>query len=162
MTSGAPMSNPGVKFPPPFLYLLGLAIAWLLEKYVARIDLVGGTRSTQALEFAGVALLFAGLAFVLWGMYTFARVRTGIIPIRPATQIVDHGPYRFSRNPMYSGMAIAYLGGAFIMNSGWALLLLPFVMIGIYNLVIKREERYLGSAFPSEYSEYRQKVRRWF
>ena len=161
MTGGAPMSNPGVKFPPPFLYLLGLGIAWLLEKYVARIDLVGGTASTTPLELAGVALLIAGLAFVLWGMYTFARVRTGIIPMRAATQIVDNGPYRFSRNPMYSGMAAAYMGGALIMNSGWALLMLPFVMIGIYNLVIKREERYLGSAFPTEYDAYRRKVRRW-
>ena len=156
------MSNPGVKIPPPFVFLLGLGVAWLLEDRVAPIRLVGGSASSRSIELIGTALVIGGLLFVFWGMYTFARARTGIIPIRPATQIVDHGPYRFSRNPMYSGMATAYLGGALIMNSGWALLMLPIVMIAIYFLVIKREERYLLSAFPTEYGDYCNRVRRWF
>jgi protein-S-isoprenylcysteine O-methyltransferase Ste14 len=62
---------------------------------------------------------------------------------------------------MYTGMATAYLGGAFIMNSAWALALLPFVMLALYGLVIKREERYLTAAFPAEYAEYMKRVRRW-
>jgi len=160
--TGERIPNPGVKIPPPFLYLLGLGAAWLLEDRVARIRLVGGSASSRPIELIGTALLLAGLLFVFWGMYTFARVRTGIIPIRPATQIVDHGPYRFSRNPMYAGMATAYLGGALIMNSGWAFLMLPVVMLAIYFLVIKREERYLKSAFPTEYGDYCKRVRRWF
>jgi protein-S-isoprenylcysteine O-methyltransferase Ste14 len=155
------MSNPGVKFPPPFLFIGGIAIAWLLETQVARIRLAGGAASARPLHVAGIALVAVGLGLVFWGLYTFARVRTGIIPNRPATQIVEHGPYRFSRNPMYTGMSIAYLGGALILNSGWVIALLPLVMIAIYNLVIKREERYLSSAFPAEYGEYRRKVRRW-
>ena len=154
-------ANPGVHFPPPLLFLSGLAAAWVLEKYVTRIRLIAGSASTSALELFGVALLIAGVLLMLWGLYTFARVRTGIIPMRPATQIVDHGPYRFTRNPMYAGMALAYFGGALMMNSGWSLLLLPFVMLAIYHLVIKREERYLSSAFPAGYDAYRKKVRRW-
>jgi protein-S-isoprenylcysteine O-methyltransferase Ste14 len=39
--------------------------------------------------------------------------------------------------------------------------MLPLVMIAVYNFVIKREERYLTSAFPDEYGRYRRKVRRW-
>jgi protein-S-isoprenylcysteine O-methyltransferase Ste14 len=161
MSPETPLRNPGVRFPPPFLYLLGLGIAWLLETRVARIRLVGGTASTAPLETAGLAIMLAGFVLMLWGLLTFARVRTGILPIRSATQIVTHGPYRFSRNPMYTGMALAYLGGALSVNSGWSLLLLPFVMLGIYQLVIKREERYLSSAFPAEYGDYKKKVRRW-
>jgi protein-S-isoprenylcysteine O-methyltransferase Ste14 len=48
-----------------------------------------------------------------------------------------------------------------MMNSAWALALLPFVMYALYHLVIKREERYLMSAFPTEYSDYTKRVRRW-
>lgn len=162
MTNETSPSNPGVKFPPPFLFLLGLGVAWLLETRVARIHLVGGGASPRLVELPGLALLLAGLLLILWGLYTFARVRTGILPVRPATQIVNHGPYRFSRNPMYAGMATAYFGGALIINSGWALLMLPVVMAAIYQLVIKREERYLSSAFPEEYEDYRRRVRRWF
>lgn len=154
-------SNPGVKFPPPFLFLLGLGVAWLLETRVARIHLAGGAESSRLVELPGLALLLAGLLLILWGLYTFARVRTGIIPVRPATQIVKHGPYRFSRNPMYAGMATVYFGGALIVNSGWALVILPVVMAAIYQLVIRREERYLSAAFPDEYEDYRRRVRRW-
>ena len=153
--------SPGVHFPPPFLYLLGLGIAWVLERQISRIRLVGGSTSTAPLETAGVAIMLAGFVLMFWGLLTFARVRTGIIPMRPATQIVTHGPYRFSRNPMYTGMALAYLGGSLMMNSGWALIVFPVVMLGIYHLVIKREERYLDSAFPAEYGDYKKNVRRW-
>jgi protein-S-isoprenylcysteine O-methyltransferase Ste14 len=161
MTSTPPLPHPGVKFPPPFLFLLGLGLAWLLETQLVRIRLIGGTMSPRTFEIAGVALLLAGLVLMLWGLYTFARVRTGIIPHRPSTKIVDHGPYRFSRNPMYTGMSTAYLGGALIMNSGWALILLPVVMLALYSFVIRKEERYLSSAFPEDYASYRARVRRW-
>jgi len=161
MTETTTPPHPGVKFPPPFLYLLGIAIAWVLETKVTRIRLVGGSASTTPIEIFGVILLAVGFIIVFWGIYTFARVKTGIIPLRPATQIVDHGPYRFTRNPMYTGMATAYLGGALILNFGWALLLFPLVMIAVYNLVIKREERYLSAVFPTEYGEYKKRVRRW-
>lgn len=154
-------SNPGVKFPPPFLFLLGLAVAWLMETRVVRIRLVGEAASGRPLELLGAALLAGGLLLLFWGLLTFARVKTGIIPIRSATRIVDHGPYRFTRNPMYAGIALAYFGGALMVNSGWALLLLPVVMLGIYHLVIKREEYYLLAAFPNEYRDYRKRVRRW-
>jgi protein-S-isoprenylcysteine O-methyltransferase Ste14 len=155
------MEHPGVKFPPPFIYLLGFLIAWLLETRVTRIHLIGGDASTASLQIAGVILASAGLLLVFWGLLTFARVRTGILPMRPATRIVDHGPYSFTRNPMYTGLAITFLGAALFLNYGWMLVMLPLVMIAIYNFVIKREERYLTSAFPEEYGLYRRKVRRW-
>jgi len=154
-------ANPGVRVPPPFLFLLGLGLAWLLETRVARIRLVGGSASPEALERVGLALLLAGLFLIFWGLATFARARTGILPIRPASRIVTHGPYRFTRNPMYTGMALSYFGGALAVNSGWALLLMPLVLYTLYRLVIRREERYLSSAFPEEYESYRRRVRRW-
>lgn len=161
MTDRATMSNPGVKIPPPFLYLLGFLIAWLLETRVMRVRFVGGSASTGVIEIPGSILVVLGLGLVAWGLYTFARARTGILPVRPATRIVDHGPYRFTRNPMYTGLAITFLGGALILNFGWMVAVLPLVLVAIYTFVIKREERYLASAFPAEYADYRRRVRRW-
>jgi protein-S-isoprenylcysteine O-methyltransferase Ste14 len=152
--------RPAVHFPPPFLFAAGLAIAWLLETRLARIHLGGASTRGFFLGF-GTAMLIGGLLFTFWGLATFARARTGILPGRPATQIVSHGPYRKSRNPMYTGMATAFFGGALIMNSGWMLILLPIVMLTLYRFVIQPEEKYLTAAFPSEYGEYRQRVRRW-
>ena len=155
------MENPGVKFPPPFIYALGFVIAWLLETRVMRIHLVGADASAQSLRLAGLILAAVGLLLVFWGLITFARAHTGILPMRPATQIVDHGPYSFTRNPMYTGLGITFLGAAIFLNYGWMIVMMPLVMIAVYSLVIKREERYLTSAFPDEYGRYRRKVRRW-
>lgn len=160
MATESKPSSPGVHFPPPSLFLLGLGAAWLLETRFVRIHLAGSASATP-LEVLGAALLLAGFAWMFWGLYTFARAHTGILPMRPATRIVNHGPYHFSRNPMYTGMAAAYLGGALILNSGWTLLMFPLVMLAVYTLVIKREERYLSIAFPEEYGAYRKRVRRW-
>ena len=161
MTENPPMPHPGVKIPPPFIYFFAFGIAWLLETRVMRIRLLGGSASTRLLEIVGTVLLVLGLALIAWGLLTFARAHTGILPIRPATKIVDYGPYGFTRNPMYTGFAIAFLGGAFILNYGWMIVMLPVAMTAIYLLVIKREERYLSAAFPAEYAEYRRKGRRW-
>ncbi len=154
-------ANPGVKFPPPFLFVGGLGIAWLLETRVARFRFVGGDASTNALETAGGILMGSGVVLILWGMLTFVRARTAILPMRPASRIVDTGPYRLTRNPMYTGMSLAYLGAMLLLNWGWALVLFPVVLILLYRFVISREEAYLTSEFGEEYLAYCRKVRRW-
>jgi len=156
-----PQSNPGVRFPPPFLFVGTAVIAWLLEMRVARLRLVGGAELIWRLEIFGAVLLLAGFTLIAWALYTFASARTAILPMRPATRIVHWGPYAFTRNPMYTGMSIMYLGGALVLNWGWAVILLPVVMLTTYFLVMKREEQYLMSAFPDEYRDYKKKVRRW-
>jgi protein-S-isoprenylcysteine O-methyltransferase Ste14 len=155
------MTNPGVKFPPPTVYVAAAIMAWLLETRVLRIHLVTKTALQFPLEIIGAVLFLSGFALVAWALYTFASAHTGILPIRSATKIVDVGPYRFSRNPMYTGLAIMYFGGALFLNWGWAIILLPIAMFTIYQLVIRREERYLHSAFPTEFGDYRVRVRRW-
>jgi protein-S-isoprenylcysteine O-methyltransferase Ste14 len=156
-----PLANSGVKFPPPTIFVAAAIIAWLLETRVTRIHIVGGAAASFSMEIFGAILLLAGFALISWGLYTFASAHTGILPMRPATTIVDFGPYRFTRNPMYTGMTIMYVGGALGLNWGWALILLPAVLIAVYALVIRREERYLISAFPTEYGDYKRRVRRW-
>ena len=112
-------------------------------------------------ETLGMVLVGAGLALIFWGIATFLAHRTAVFPNRPAAHIVRAGPYRFTRNPMYTGMTMAYGGLTLLFNDVWPLLMLPVVLVLLVRLVISREERYLAAAFPSEYAEYRQKVRRW-
>jgi protein-S-isoprenylcysteine O-methyltransferase Ste14 len=94
-------------------------------------------------------------------MITFRRAKTAIIPYQPATQLVESGPYKFTRNPMYTGMTLAYLGGTALLYSLWPLLLLPVVLTALMRLVVDREEAYLGHAFGSAYDDYRSRVRRF-
>src|SRR5688572_24976928 len=151
--------HPGVRFPPPTLFVAGFFIGWLLgRKYP--LPLFRGD-ATQVGEVIGVVLVGLGLALVFWGLLTFWSRRTGILPHHPASQIVRAGPYRYTRNPMYTGMAAAYVGVTLVMGDAWPLLLLPFAIWLLVRLVIAREERYLASAFPDEYDAYRREVRRW-
>ena len=153
------MQNPGVRFPPPFWLAGGFLIGWVLEMSVKRIHLTDS--STAVAHAIGTVLVACGAVVAAWGVLTFVRSRTAIIPHRPASRLVESGPYRLTRNPMYTGFTIAYVGLAFLLNAGWPLLVLPFALYALYHFVIRREERYLADAFGAEYSSYRQRVRRW-
>ena len=157
------MSRPdhaGVVIPPPLIFLVPLLVGILLDRrspWPIRIE------SGPALVAAGVLAILAALSLALSAVATFRRQGTTVLPMRrPTRTIVDDGPYRFTRNPMYVGMALAYVGGALLLNSVWPLLLLPAPLLTVDRYVIPREERYLRAKFGDEYSAYTRKVRRWF
>jgi protein-S-isoprenylcysteine O-methyltransferase Ste14 len=112
--------------------------------------------------------LLVGVAFLLLpsvlGFAAFRamrRARTSVNPYRPTTVLLTEGPFRVSRNPMYLGMAVQYVGLALLFNSLWAMVLLPLALVIVHLSVIKREERYLERKFGEEYRAYKAKVRRW-
>ncbi len=154
-----PLRHPGVRFPPPFLFAGGLLVGWWLSGLRPLPLLPDALRRLN--EPVGLVLIAGGLALIFWGIATFRAHRTAVFPNQPAARIVQQGPYRFTRNPMYTGMTCAYTGFTLLMNDIWPLVFLPAVLFLLVRLVIAREERYLTSAFPTEYSEYRRQVRRW-
>jgi protein-S-isoprenylcysteine O-methyltransferase Ste14 len=154
-------SGPGVYFPPPFLFAGGILLAWLLERRVQKLPVIPASVSPIVYRSVSYLLILAGLVIAFWGLITFARAHTAIIPHKPASSLVDTGPYSFTRNPMYTGMTLLYLGIAVLLNSGWAFLLLPVVLFLLHRFVISREERYLSEAFGDTYDAYRARVKRW-
>ena len=109
----------------------------------------------------GAIFFVAGLALNIAGFVTQKRAGTDPIPFNPSSRIVAHGPYRFSRNPMYIGLALWTLGLAFLVDCAWMLLAVPIGLVVIDGLVITREERYLERKFGEEYLSYKRRVRRW-
>jgi len=152
-------AHPGVRFPPPFVYVLGIALGWLLNRWVVALPITDGPSRARDVLAALFALVY--VALFVGALTAFRRAHTTLIPNRPATAFVTRGPYGFTRNPMYLSLVALYVAVALWLNSWWALVLLPVVVIVIDRVVIAREEHYLGSAFPSEYSAYRSRVRRW-
>jgi len=157
MSPDAP-AHPGVRFPPPFLYLLpflgGLALHHWWPIDALRV-------APEVLRISGILLGITALTLMFSALATFVRNRTSIAPIRPASTLVRTGPYRLTRNPMYLGLAILYCSLAVLLNRAWPLLFLPLSVLLIDRLVIIREERYLGRAFGDDYERYRREVRRW-
>ena len=82
-------------------------------------------------------------------------------PYRPTTTLGTAGPYRYSRNPLYIALTLAYLGAAVVVNTVWPVILLPGLLLVMQWGVISREERYLERRFGDEYRRYRTRVRRW-
>ena len=154
-------ANAGVRFPPPLLFVAGLAIGLALDRFVVRMRLPGEEGARAPFLILGWLGIVSGVAFAAWGIRTFRRARTAIVPNKPARAVVASGPYRWSRNPMYVGLTAVYSGVALLRNAAWPLILLPVVLIALWFLVIRREERYLTHAFGDQYTRYRQRVRRW-
>ena len=91
----------------------------------------------------------------------FKDVGTTVRPDRAASTLVIAGPYKISRNPMYLGLALVYLGIAIAGQSVWALILLPVVLSVIQRRAIEPEEAFLEKRFGANYISYKEKVRRW-
>ena len=159
MTDRVPLSNAGVRFPPPFLFVIGFLVGWALDRYWHALPL--SRFAGSALKPFGFAALALGIVLAGWGIMTFRRAKTAINPHGSASQLVMHGPYRFTRNPMYTGLVMQYLGGAALLNSAWPVIVLPGVILILFKTVISREEIYLRDAFGAEYTGYAASVRRW-
>jgi putative hydrolase of HD superfamily len=146
----------GVKIDPQLIYFLPLVAGLLLERWVP-LRIVPPRLAAPV----GIAALVLGLLVGLAAVRSLRQAKTTIQPWEPTTFLVTTGPYRFSRNPIYLGYTLLYLGAAVWLGSGWSLGFLPFVLLAVQRLVIRREEAYLERRQGEPYRAYRAKVRRW-
>jgi protein-S-isoprenylcysteine O-methyltransferase Ste14 len=149
----------GVIALPPFIFLGFLVVATILEQ-VAPLPVP--TAHALARYLAGAALAVFGFVLIGMGTRRFLVAGTNIPPTLPATALVIDGIYGWTRNPLYLGTTLVYLGLAVAAGSLWAVLLMVPLLWVINAGVIAREERYLERKFGDAYREYKARVRRWF
>lgn len=140
---------------------IGLLLVFTPERILAWSGIVRPA-DLGLLEITGLGLGAAGGALALWCIVTFVVVGKGTpAPFDPPRKLVVRGPYRFVRNPMYIGAALALWGAAIFYHSA------PLVGYGVLFLlathifVIGYEEPTLGRLFGDEYRAYRDRVQRW-
>lgn len=150
---------PQNKVRPMQLYIAGFIAGWGLHTWLEFY--IDGAGASTLQKLVGAAAIVVGLAITWWALSTFVRVRTGIMPDRPARQLVTFGPYRFSRNPMFVGFSAIYVGLAVMLNLVWPLIVLPLVIAVLTMTVIRHEERYMATEFGDPYTTYCRRVRRW-
>lgn len=148
--------NPGVRLPPPALYALAVLAGYVLNRSWPLP--VGDSGAVKGLAWM---LTLAWVALTVGSIGRFWQSRTSIVPIRPATTLVIAGPYRFTRNPMYVGLAALTIALGLFLNTWWPTVLLLPVLMAVRWLVIAPEEQYLERRFGADYVAYRQRVRRW-
>ena len=103
-----------------------------------------------------------GAAIALWCIFTFATIGRGTpAPFDPPRRLVTKGPYRFVRNPMYLGAALALGGAALFYMSALLLSYAGFFLLATHLFVVFYEEPTLRSTFGAQYEAYCSKVGRW-
>jgi len=130
-----------------------LALNWFVPLRFLPVGLPAG--------WLGATVFVLALALFAWAVVTITRAGSNVPTNRPTTKIVDSGPYRFTRNPIYLGMFLALVGLAVAFDTIWLLLMLvPFWLVIRYG-VVAREEAFLERKFGDVYRVYRSRVRRW-
>ena len=115
----------------------------------------------RSLPMAAV-LTVAGISLAAWGRTTFAVAGTEVIPASATNKkLVTNGPFRFTRNPMYSGLILASLGIALFPGT-LPFFLVPVLLFLLCNFVfIPFEQAKMQRQFGNQYTDYLHRVRRW-
>ena len=109
----------------------------------------------------GLVLLILSLGIVIYAFKELNNNETTYIPDGDPEKLVTSGPFTFTRNPIYLGMAGGLLAIAFLLQSLSALLI-PILFISIIqNTWIPHEEKKLAETFGEEWENYSAKTRKW-
>lgn len=146
------------RIPPPVIALVTAGLAWAIARYTPGFAYPFPARQPIAALF-----VLAGFALDLAGLLAFRKAKTTLNPLLPAksTSVVQHGPYAFSRNPMYLGMALVLLGFCIYLANPLSVVAIAIFVTYITLFQIVPEERVLREKFGEPYAKYARSVRRW-
>jgi protein-S-isoprenylcysteine O-methyltransferase Ste14 len=144
--------------PPPALGLAAAGLAWGASQWFPGFSITFPGQQILAGLLLGTGLLIDGA-----GVLAFIRQKTTVNPLTPerAQKLVVSGLYRFSRNPMYLGMAFLIAAWSVYLGTPAVLVILPAFVLILNEIQIKPEEAALERLFGDEYRGYKQEVRRW-
>lgn len=141
---------------PPLYFLVALLLMAFFHRAAPWVQIL-----EAPYRYGGLVLIAPALGLILWAAFLFRRAGTNIRPFLPSTALVVAGPYKFTRNPMYLGMAGVLLGAAVFMGSLSPFIVIPAFMALIAERFILPEEEKLEAAFGRDYLDYKARVRRW-
>jgi len=146
------------KIPPPVIAFISGLLMWFLSVHFP-IKMFDGA----VYFYSGITFVFMGLYLDITSLFEFRKSKTTVNPISPekATNLVVDGFYQYTRNPMYLGLLLILTGTALAFAALSASFMLPIFVIAMNELQIKPEEIALEKLFSSQYTSYKQKVRRW-
>lgn len=150
--------GPGVYIPPPLVYVLTFIASIFIQK---KAPIPKTLFHTLATKIIGVLFLVTALFFLFKSLRQFFLTKNTVILIKPASSLQTTGIYSITRNPMYVGLALLYLGITSFAGNWWNIILFPLLILIVQEYIIRREENYLKHEFGQEYEKYKNTVRRW-
>ncbi|MGZ3547234.1 MAG: methyltransferase family protein [Vulcanimicrobiaceae bacterium] len=145
----------GVIALPPLIYGIPLAASLVADRLLSKKRLPLASQALSIGFFIAAALLVAP------ALAEFKKANTAVDPFEETTWLVESGPFAHTRNPLYLGLTLTYIGIALAARATLPLTVLPGVLWVMNVGVIEREERYLERKFGSTYRKYIDRVPRW-
>jgi protein-S-isoprenylcysteine O-methyltransferase Ste14 len=149
----------GVIARPPLLFLAALIVGFVLDRLLPLPFTLPGAGLGRWI-IAG-CLILLGLALAAAGIRNFSRAGTPVPTNQSTRALVTTGIHGWTRNPIYLGMFLLYVGIGIAARSPAILILTVPLAIAIRYGVVAREEAYLERRFGDAYRDYRSRVRRW-
>jgi protein-S-isoprenylcysteine O-methyltransferase Ste14 len=109
----------------------------------------------------GAGLIVFALLIIGWAILEMRAKGTSPLPWEDTTALVQYGPYRFSRNPIYLADLLIMAGLALVLGTTWLLVAAAMAVPLTRWLVIHHEEADLAALFGDTWKAYAEKVRRW-
>ena len=158
LTDDSETDGAAVRIPPPLVDWGGVIAGVVLHAFVVPLPI----GIFPWLRFA-VGIIVAMLGLVLLGGANglFRHTEQDPKPWKPTPEIISTGVYRFTRNPMYVGIALLQIAIGVGLANWWIIILLPLVLTIVYATTIRHEEIYLERKFGNTYNRYKTSVRRW-
>ena len=113
----------------------------------------------DGLSLGAMACSLAGLSICLWARVALGRNWSSIVVVKVNHELVQHGPYRFVRHPIYTGMLLMFLAN--VLLSGRVGGLFGFGLLAVsFFIKLLKEEQFMLKEFPQTYPAYMQRVKR--
>jgi protein-S-isoprenylcysteine O-methyltransferase Ste14 len=117
---------------------------------------------TGGFAFLAFPLWLLGGFVILWCFWDFTFKGRGTpLPLDPPKELVDTGPYRYIRNPIYVGVLVIILGYFLWFKTVWLIVYAVIAFLGVHLFVIFYEEPHLRKTFGAAYEDYLKRVPRW-
>lgn len=150
--------HPGVYVAPPLFYVAIFFISIFIQR---QFPLSESLFRSKIGFVAGIIFVLTALTILLPALIKFFQTKNTLITIKPANSLQTSGIYSISRNPMYLGLVVLYMGIGCFKGNAWSFILVPLLVLIITHFVIRKEEAYLIRTFGGDYVEYQRKVKRW-
>jgi protein-S-isoprenylcysteine O-methyltransferase Ste14 len=107
----------------------------------------------------GAFLCISGLIFAIWARVILGSNWSGVVTLKEGHELIERGPYRVVRHPIYTGILAMFTGTAIAMGCFGGFIGLLLVSVSFW-LKLKREEDLMLKHFPEKYAVYQRRVKR--
>ena len=114
---------------------------------------------TGTMAWTGAFLCIAGLAFSVWARATLGRNWSATVTLKEGHELIERGPYRLVRHPIYTGMMTMFLATVIVLGHLGGIVGAVLVFISFW-IKLGDEEKLMLKQFPDQYAGYQQRVKR--